>query len=221
MKKVSHPHIVKLIGICQDERDLYIITEYVEMGDLFGVLFFTEISLSWCDKLGIALDIAQACCYLHKVGIVHRDIKSQNVLLTDDYCAKLCDFGLAQYTSVMQKQPKQPTSLTRTISFVGTDRWMAPEVLLQLEIDVKADVFSYGALLLELVTNAVPEERSSQDMYQVNHKSFLARVPQDCPPDLAILAIDCTKFSPQKRPDFKEIERRISSIFDQLDEKSD
>jgi len=155
--------------------------------------------------LKIALDIAMPCYYLQMKNILHRDLKSQNILLSSaDYKAKLCDLGLARALD----------TASRHMTFVGTDRWMAPEICLGIDYDYKVDVFSYGVVLMEIVTQAVPDERRAQDKFAFNEGAIRAKVPKSCPPGFAQLAIDCTKLDPRTRPSFKSILDRVKRLYE-------
>lgn len=213
LKNVKHPNIVQFLGLCkhkiQQKEDIFFVTEFMDHGDLFDALFFGDSPISWKSKAKVALDIAQACYYLQVKSILHRDLKSQNILLTEGYRAKLCDLGLARLYDTNN----------RRLTFVGTDRWMAPEICLGKDYDYKVDVFSYGIVLVEIITQAVPEERKSQTRYAFDEASFRARVPPTCPAPFAQLAIDCCKFDPAARPTFKEVLTRCKSIYDSLEDE--
>jgi len=81
------------------------------------------------------------------------------------------------------------------------------------------DVFSYGIVLIEIITQAVPEERKAQTKFAFNESSFRARVPPTCPPAFAQLAVDCCKYEPKARPTFKEVLGRCKAIYDSIEEE--
>ncbi|KAJ3124790.1 hypothetical protein HK100_011115, partial [Physocladia obscura] len=96
------------------------------------------------------MDVAKAIAYLHSRGIIHRDLKSDNLLVTENKRIKVCDFGFSRpYPTNAQE--------TRRLSFCGTDAYMAPEIILCMEFDQKVDIFSYGVILCELAVNAVAD----------------------------------------------------------------
>eukprot|EP00026_Physarum_polycephalum_P004860 Phypoly_transcript_04884.p1 GENE.Phypoly_transcript_04884~~Phypoly_transcript_04884.p1 ORF type:complete len:289 (+),score=66.81 Phypoly_transcript_04884:1108-1974(+) len=214
LKNVRHPNIVQFLGLCkhkvEKKEDIFFVTEFMDSGDLFDALFFGDTPISWKYKVKIALDVAQACYYLQVKNILHRDLKSQNILITEGFKAKLCDLGLARVIDVSNKR----------LTFVGTDRWMAPEICLGREYDYKVDVFSYGIVLIEIITQAVPEERKPQTKFALNEASFRAQVPPTCPPAFAQLAADCCKYEPKSRPTFKEVLGRCKYIYDSIEEES-
>ncbi|GAM23324.1 hypothetical protein SAMD00019534_064990 [Acytostelium subglobosum LB1] len=209
LKEVRHPNIVQFLGATKHNDEIYIITEYMKKGDLFDALIFGDTPLTWRIKLGIALDIAQACNYLQARGILHRDLKSQNILLSDNNRAKLCDLGLAR---VFEDQ------VNKRLTFVGSDRWMAPEIFMGVDYDYKVDVFSYGIVLVELITNQVPDERRPQKMFAFETQAFLSKVPPDCPPAFAKLTVACTSTDPRSRPTFSKIHDIVKAIYESLPE---
>ncbi len=81
LQEVNHPNVVQFLGICDHSSGIYLITEYVEHGDLFDLLVFGDSDIGWKNKVKIGLQTAQAVFYLHSRNIIHRDLKSQNVIL--------------------------------------------------------------------------------------------------------------------------------------------
>ncbi|GAM25754.1 hypothetical protein SAMD00019534_089290 [Acytostelium subglobosum LB1] len=149
----------------------------------------------------------QACTYLQARGILHRDLKSQNILLTENYRAKLCDLGLARVFE---------DTVNKRLTFVGSDRWMAPEIFMGQDYDYKVDVFSYGIVLVELITNAVPDERKPQKMFAFESQLFLNKVPPDCPSAFAKLTVACCSTDPKSRPSFNKILEIVRAIYNSI-----
>jgi len=203
LKDLHHPNIVQFLGLCIHETGIYLVTEYVEHGDLFDLLIFGQARVSWRDKVRIALQIAQACFYLHSKNIMHRDLKGLNVLLGENYKVKLCDLGLATILDPAKG---------RRNTICGTDQWMAPEILRGETYDFKADVFSFGIVLTEIITQKPPKSRSFAQGFGLDFETFKTAVPPDCPPDFAVLALDCSHGEPEKRPSFREILPRLKMI---------
>ncbi|EEY53903.1 protein kinase [Phytophthora infestans T30-4] len=140
---LDHPHIVTFIGVAWESlSDLCVVLELMEGSDLRSLLYKYQASKRPVgfdkQKISIALNVCQALTYLHSLfpPIIHRDLKSRNVLLDGDMKAKLSDFGIFR------------ERLDRTMTAcVGTSLWMAPEVMLGERYDVKADMFSFGVVL--------------------------------------------------------------------------
>ncbi|KAK1946670.1 putative serine/threonine-protein kinase/receptor [Phytophthora citrophthora] len=152
MATMEHPHIIEFIGVAWDSlTNMCVVLEFMAGGDLKALLSdYQEQELSMGfnrDKLKIALHIAHALTYMHSLDppIIHRDLKSKNVLLNEQLDAKLTDFGTSR--------ERVNESMT---GGVGTCLWMAPEVMIGDRYDDKADMFSFGVVLSELDTHASP-----------------------------------------------------------------
>ncbi|GMF65947.1 unnamed protein product [Phytophthora lilii] len=152
MASMEHPHIVEFIGVAWDSlTNMCVVSEFMAGGDLKALLSDYEEQLYPMgfnrEKLKIALHIAHALTYMHSLDppIIHRDLKSKNVLLSEKLDAKLTDFGTSR--------ERVNESMT---GGVGTCLWMAPEVMIGDRYDDKADMFSFGVVLSELDTHASP-----------------------------------------------------------------
>jgi serine/threonine protein kinase len=144
--KLTHPNIVGLYYIEQvDDRD-FIVMEYVRGRSLRDVIAEGDISLE--KALGWTREIAGALSAAHAQGIVHRDIKAENIIITDNGHAKVLDFGLAKVEGA--------TQITDSTSTVGTLAYMSPEQTRGEEVDARADLFSLGVLFYELITGKQP-----------------------------------------------------------------
>lgn len=145
-----HPHLVDLIGLCLQAGERILVFEFTSKGSLYDRLH-TERGLasplSWPSRMEIACQVAVALQYLHEEArppILHRDVKSANVLLVDDNCAKLADFGLSKLG---------PKDNQFTVTAVrGSYGYMDPQYMKTQRYSVKSDVYSFGVLLLELIT---------------------------------------------------------------------
>jgi len=209
LKDVNHPNVIQFFGICNHESGIYLITEYIENGDLFDLLVFDSEKIydKWKTKVKISLQIAQGVFYLHSRNVIHRDLKSQNVLIGENNKVKLCDLGLA--TIVENK---------KRMTVCGTDEWMAPEIAIAESYDYRVDVFSFGIILTEIITCQPPAKRTIQNFLAFDEKNFLNCIPPGCPEDLKQLVLDCTRFKPEQRPSFKEIVPRLRKLLNSLPE---
>jgi len=137
--------------------------------------------------------------YLHSGNppILHRDLKSANILLSESYTAKVCDFGLSRLKA-------QERSMTGNC---GTVQWMAVEVLAQQSYGEKADVYSYGIICIELLTRECPYDGMSaiQCALAVLNRDQRPAIPRWCPPALRVLIKSCIKKDPDERPTFSQI----------------
>ncbi|XP_057805382.1 serine/threonine-protein kinase PCRK2-like [Salvia miltiorrhiza] len=157
---VDHPNLVKLIGYCaeDDERGIerLLIYEYMPNGSVFDHLSRSTESLPWATRLRVALDAARGLAYLHEemdFQIIFRDFKSSNILLDEEWNAKLSDFGLARLGP-----PEGRTHVSTAV--VGTMGYAAPEYVRTGHLTSKSDVWSYGVFLYELITGRRPLERN-------------------------------------------------------------
>ncbi|XP_066383164.1 uncharacterized protein, partial [Miscanthus floridulus] len=151
MKKLRHPNILLFMGAVTSPQRLCIVTEFLPRGSLFRLLQKSATKLDVRRRVHMALDIARGMNYLHHSSppIIHRDLKSSNLLVDKNWIVKVADFGLSRL--------KHETFLT-TKTGKGTLQWMAPEVLRNEPSDEKSDVYSYGVILWELVTQKIPWE---------------------------------------------------------------
>ena len=144
--RTHHRNLVKLLGYCLEGPNRLLVYEYMSNGSLADLLFTPEKQPNWVERMGIALDIARGILYLHEeceTQIIHCDIKPQNILMDGFMCAKISDFGLAKL--LMHDQTNTFTGIR------GTRGYVAPEWHRKLPVTVKADVYSYGIVLLEII----------------------------------------------------------------------
>ncbi|KAJ6998896.1 serine/threonine-protein kinaseY8-like isoform X1 [Populus alba x Populus x berolinensis] len=197
MRKVHHKNVVKFIGACTRPPSLCIITEFMSGGSMYDFLRKQKGSLSLQSLLRVAIDVSEGMHCLHQNNIVHRDLKSANLLMDENGVAKVADFGVAR----VQDQSGVMTAET------GTYRWMAPEVIEHKPYDHKADVFSFGIVLWELLTGKLPYEHLSplQAAVGVVQQGLRPSIPSHSHPKLAELLDRCWQQDPSLRPDFSEI----------------
>ncbi|KAL5707377.1 hypothetical protein ACHQM5_018282 [Ranunculus cassubicifolius] len=150
LSALQHPHLVKLFGCCIEGNQLLIIYEYMENNSLARALFGPKeerLNLEWHTRQKICVGIARGLVYLHeesRLKIVHRDMKTTNVLLDKNLNAKICDFGLAKLNE------EEDTHISTGIA--GTVGYMAPEYAMRGYLTEKADVYSFGIVALEIVS---------------------------------------------------------------------
>jgi len=214
LQGIRHPNVVQFIGLARHpELGIHIVTELVKAGDLRKLLKDPKNKLSWLDRVKIAHSTACAMAYLHSKNIIHRDLKSKNLLVEDGLKIKICDFGFARTTSGKSARP---------MTLCGTDDWMAPEIILGFPYSQAADVFSFGIVLCEIITRrkvSVDLQRSPMDAFGLNVDQFKKIIPSDCPLEFSILAIECCAHDPEERPQFNIIVRKLSALMKELYEK--
>ncbi|XP_021629704.2 G-type lectin S-receptor-like serine/threonine-protein kinase SD2-2 [Manihot esculenta] len=144
--RTHHKNLVRLLGYCAVDSKRLLVYEYMSNGSLANLVFNSSGRPSWNQRIKIAIDVAKGIHYLHEeceTPIIHCDIKPQNILMDEFWTAKIADFGLAKLL-----MPDQ----TRTFTVVrGTRGYLAPEWHKNTPISVKADIYSYGIVLLEIV----------------------------------------------------------------------
>ncbi|XP_016539997.1 serine/threonine-protein kinase STY46 isoform X2 [Capsicum annuum] len=197
MRKVRHKNVVQFIGACTRPPNLCIVTEYMSGGSVYDYLHKQKGSFKLPTLLKVAIDVSKGMNYLHQNNIIHRDLKAANLLMDENEVIKVADFGVAR----VKAQTGVMTAET------GTYRWMAPEVIEHKPYDHKADVFSFGVVLWELLTGKLPYEYLTplQAAIGVVQKGLRPTIPKHTPPKLAELLQTCWQQDPTSRPDFSEI----------------
>ncbi|XP_038904015.1 serine/threonine-protein kinase CTR1-like [Benincasa hispida] len=201
MKSLRHPNIVLFMGAVTKPPNLSIVTEYLSRGSLYRLLHKSGVKdIDETRRINMAFDVAKGMNYLHRRDppIVHRDLKSPNLLVDKKYTVKVCDFGLSRL--------KARTFLSSK-SAAGTPEWMAPEVLRDEPSNEKSDVYSFGVILWELATLQQPwcNLNPAQVVAAVGFKSKRLDIPRDVNPKLASLIVACWADEPWKRPSFSSI----------------
>ncbi|KAI3443635.1 hypothetical protein Pfo_000300 [Paulownia fortunei] len=159
LSRLHHRNLVKLIGICAEDRTRCLVYELIPNGSLESHLHGIDketAPLDWSARLKVALGAARALAYLHEDSsppVIHRDFKASNILLEDDFTPKVSDFGLAR--TALDEENKHIS--TRVM---GTFGYVAPEYAMTGHLLVKSDVYSYGVVLLELLTGRKPVDMS-------------------------------------------------------------
>lgn len=177
-----------------------LVLEYCPKGDLRQFLKDGDTEISWKKRIAMALDIARGMSYLHSRSIIFRDLKARNMLMDSHNRVKIADFGLARHH----------TDTSRPRTMCGTDGFLAPELILGMDYDQSADVFSYGMVLFEIISRQRVEKafpRGPATFFAIDEDTARAseHIPRDCPPPLLDLAIWCTQYDGPQRPDFKRI----------------
>ncbi|ETK86066.1 TKL protein kinase [Phytophthora nicotianae] len=213
----DHPNIVKFVGAAWTmESDLQMILEYMEGGDLRRFLSSPTTPTGWTHhKFAVAISITEALVYLHSFvpPLLHRDLKSKNVLLSSRFKAKLSDFGKSRFRSE-----------DNTMSGgVGTSRWLAPEVIRgDTDYDRAADIYSFGVLLTELDTNRIPYSNTrgpngkvltdTTIMHRVATGSLYPKLRHTSEQALKALVKRCVARNPDRRPTASEVATELRVI---------
>lgn len=201
LSELHHFAILPFVG-AHMKPPYSIVTEYMNGGSLFSRIHAKDPSgkLTPTKLTIIALGIAYGMSYLHGQQMIHRDLKSLNILLDANDYPKISDFGLSR------------TKINDTMTGrIGTCQWMAPEVLSSQRYDEKADVYSYGIILWEMLTGDVPYRGLTdvQIAVQVCKNHVRPKIPRNCPQNLAKFIKICWSDEQEKRPDFVTISKAL------------
>ncbi|XP_052894349.1 mitogen-activated protein kinase kinase kinase 12 isoform X2 [Anopheles moucheti] len=197
LRKLDHENIVKFKGVCTQAPAFCIIMEYCPHGSLqkklqdSGGIISPQQLVSWSQQIALGMQ------YLHTHKIIHRDLKSPNILIGDGDVIKISDFGTS----------REWNEISTKMSFAGTVAWMAPEVIRNWPCNEKVDIWSYGVVLWELLTGEVPYKNvdSSQILYGVGSYLLHLPIPDTCPEGFKLLIKQCWSTKPRNRPSFKII----------------
>lgn len=177
-----------------------IITQHIPNGSLFSALHHRPLAptLSATNKTLIAIGIASGMASLHSVGIIHRDLKSLNILLDENILPKIGDFGLSRF---------QDDEISQMTADVGTPHWMAPELFESTNYTNKVDVYAFGMLMWEMYNEDAPFHgmNSVQIAFQVSKEGYRPPWPDNTPEDFKSFVNLCWNQNPEKRPEFKQI----------------
>ncbi|XP_071731209.1 uncharacterized protein [Rutidosis leptorrhynchoides] len=223
--RIRHRYIVRLMALCSNKETNLLVYEYMPNGSLGELLHGKKggCVLKWDIRLKIAIEAAKGLCYLHhdcSPLIIHRDVKSNNILLSSDFEAHVADFGLAKFL--------QDGGASECMSAIaGSYGYIAPEYAYTLKIDEKSDVYSYGVVLLELITGRKPVGDFGEDgldivrwsRMQTNGKKEavekilderLKKVPIDEAKEMFFVAMLCVQEHNVERPTMREVVQMLA-----------
>ncbi|XP_056145910.1 mitogen-activated protein kinase kinase kinase 20-like isoform X3 [Lampris incognitus] len=204
---LSHRNIIQFYGAILEAPNYGIVTEYASGGSLYDYLSSDESEgIDMGQVMTWAKEIAKGMHYLHSeapIKVIHRDLKSRNVVITADKVLKICDFGASKFLFH-----------TTHMSLVGTFPWMAPEVIQSLPVSETCDTYSYGVVLWEMLTREIPFKglEGLQVAWLVVEKNERLTVPSCCPASFADLMRKCWTTEPKERPMFKQILSTLESM---------
>lgn len=202
---LRHPHTVLLMAASFKPPHFTVVCEYVNNGTLFDLLHRSREEVSLERKLNIISQVCEAFVFYHLSGVVHRDLKSMNVLLDKHENVKICDFGLTRFRNELNKG---------TMQFSGTPGYMAPELFKKQSYDEKVDVFAFGVLLWEVLAREVPYD--GLDPGDIRDKILRGdmkfELNLNCPRKFMNLIDMCRSPNPQNRPSFEEISQNLASL---------
>ncbi|KAF6041255.1 hypothetical protein EB796_000417 [Bugula neritina] len=198
LRKLNHPNVISFRGVCSQPMCYSIIMEYCAYGQLYEMLrdereIPPHLLYSWASQIACGMN------YLHTNKIIHRDLKSPNILIGHNDILKISDFGTSKEFQEHER--------SMIMSFAGTYAWMAPEVIKNEPCSEKVDVWSYGVVLWELLTGEIPykDVDSTAIIWGVGSASLLLPIPEDMPEGFKLLLKQCWSTKPRNRPTFRHI----------------
>ncbi|KAH9289277.1 hypothetical protein KI387_033394 [Taxus chinensis] len=229
LSRVHHKNLVGLIGFCTEQGEQMLVYEYIPNGTLRENLI-GEVPLDWGRRLQIALGSARGLTYLHELAnppIIHRDVKSCNILLDENLNAKVADFGLSKLVADGGAEAGGKGHVSTQVK--GTLGYLDPEYYMTQQLSEKSDVYSFGIVLLELITARLPIEGGKYIVRLVTNAledggiAFLQEELMD--PELREynltgfgefldLALSCVKEYGSERPSMREVVKQLESIVD-------
>ncbi|XP_065631244.1 wall-associated receptor kinase-like 22 isoform X1 [Quercus suber] len=226
LSQINHRNIVKLIGCCLETEYPLLVYEFIPNGTLSQHIHQRdlEFSLSWEHLIRIACEVAGAVAYMHcatSIPILHRDIKSSNILLDDKYAAKVSDFGTSKVV------PDDKTHFTTEVK--GTFGYLDPEYFQSSQFTEKSDVYSFGVVLVELITGEKPisfardeEERNlvahfialtkENRLHQILQPQVAREASREDIDAIANLSVKCLRLNGKKRPTMKEVSMELEAL---------
>ncbi|WJX09878.1 hypothetical protein P8452_00666 [Trifolium repens] len=227
LSQINHRNVVKLLGCCLETEVPLLVYEFVTNGTLSGFIHTQGNKLnnqSWKTRLKIAAEVAGALSYLHSsasIPIIHRDVKSDNILLDGTNTAKVSDFGASRLV------PLDQTEVATMVQ--GTIGYLDPEYMQTSQLTEKSDVYSFGVVLVELLTGerpfsfGRPEERRSlamhflsclkkDNVFDVIQEGMLNEENKQEIKEVAVLAAKCLRLRGEERPSMKEVAMELEGM---------
>ncbi|XP_019452984.1 PREDICTED: calcium/calmodulin-regulated receptor-like kinase 2 [Lupinus angustifolius] len=213
--RLHHRNLVNLVGYCVDKGQRILVYQFMSNGSLGNLLYGGEKKLSWDERLQIALDISHGIQYLHEGAVppvIHRDLKSANILLDNSMRAKVADFGLS----------KEEAFDGQNCGLKGTYGYIDPAYVSTSKLTMKSDIYSFGIILFELITAIHPHQNLLEyiGLAAMDHDGIDGildkQLVENCDIEevrqLAIIAHKCLHKSPKKRPSIGEVSQVILRI---------
>ncbi|KAH9948474.1 kinase-like protein [Amylocystis lapponica] len=209
MKEARHPNVVLFLGLSRaPDGRIFIISEYIEGGNLRMYIHDKTKPFPWRVRLSFATDIARALAYLHARKCIHRDLKGENLLVTTNGRLKITDFGFARIAARNEEESKR-------LTFCGTDSYMSPEILTGTEFDLPTDIFSLGVIFCEIAARKLADDntfRRGPPFFVIDPDEVRKLASPGCPPAFITLALDCLDQNPIVRPTTRAILDRLREI---------
>ncbi|PWA49445.1 Concanavalin A-like lectin/glucanase, subgroup [Artemisia annua] len=236
LSKLRHCNLVSLIGFCDDNMEMILVYEFMPRGTLYAHLHKSTTPLSWVQRLKIAIGAGRGLDYLHtgfgtQHGVIHRDVKSSNILLNENWAAMISDFGLSKIGPIDQ------TLYNISVSVKGTFGYLDPEYFYTSKLTRKTDVYAFGIVLFELlsgmraVDERLEEEQGSLARWaqkcvkerkfdQMVDSNIIGTIAPKCLRGFAEIADRCLLRVVEKRPTMTQVVAKLHDMLE-LQEKCD
>ncbi|KAI4875971.1 hypothetical protein NFI96_022104 [Prochilodus magdalenae] len=204
VRSLSHPKLVQLYGVCTQQRPIYLVTEFMELGCLLNYIRQRRGTLSAQNLLSVCHDISQGMQYLEENRFIHRDLAARNCLINDSYVVKVSDFGMARY--VMDDQYTSSSGAKFPV------KWSPPEVFNFCKYSSKSDVWSFGVLMWEVFTEGkMPFEKNlNHEVVTMVTQGYRLYRPKMATPQVYEIMQLCWQERPEDRPSFEQISLMIT-----------
>uniref|UniRef100_A0A0D9W654 Protein kinase domain-containing protein n=1 Tax=Leersia perrieri TaxID=77586 RepID=A0A0D9W654_9ORYZ len=225
LAKIRHRNIARILGFCYSEGEVCILYEYLQMGSLQDLIWAPKFAVGWNDRLRIAIGVAQGLVYLHHdytPSLLHRDLKSSDVLLADDFEPKVTGFGIDRVVG----EEVYRSSLASDLNYRC---YIAPELNCTKKPSNLMDVYSFGVILLELITGKSAEQPASDNSVDIVRwvrrrinvadgaaqilDPAISRTAQQGMQAALELALRCTSVMPDQRPAMDEVVRSLQLLY--------
>jgi len=217
---LNHTNIVTIHDICEFNGQSFIVMEYVDGPPLRELIPKRGMKLS--EGLHVAVQIADALAAAHAAGIVHRDLKPSNIMVDAQGCVKVLDFGLAKWMSADVSESTKTVTLTEEGVILGSVSYMSPEQAEGRPVDGRSDIFSFGAVLYEMITGtrAFTGESQAATLAAVltREPKSPSEISQSTPPELERLILRCLKKDMNKRSQhMSDVKLALEELCDELE----
>jgi len=209
---LQHPNVVSLFGVCMTPK-LLLVSEFMHKGSLKDVLDTHSALVTLYMKCQFLLGIAKGMQYLHSKGILHRDLKTDNCLVNDEWICKVCDFGVSK--TIPADDSGYTTCVPQSLL------WMAPELHLGKgkSFSKASDVYSFGIVMWECLTELEPygeySDQADHDLIRLIVLGTRPTIPDTCPPWFRQLMCNCWSKKISQRPSYDEIVECVVNNMDQ------